>query len=249
MEINLFFFICVVPAIIIFGIAKSGLGGSIALISIPLMTVVMPLGQALAIILPILILSDFIAVYRFRKDFDFNTLKLIVPFSAIGILIGSITFSYFSEDLLIFIIGLMGFLFSSHYFLFKKNKTIPIKKSFLKGSICSTVAGFTSFCVHAGGTPTSIYLLPLRMQKEIYVGTRVIFFTLVNLIKFPFYINLSMITFDSFKQSILLFPLSIVGILIGYQILKYVEENIFYNIIYIIILITSSKLLYSFFFI
>ena len=236
-----------VPAIVIFGIAKSGLGGSIALISIPLMTVVMPLGQALAIILPILILSDFIAVYRFRKDFDFNTLKLIVPFSAIGILIGSVTFSYFSEDLLIFIIGLMGFFFSSHYFLFKKNKTIPTKKSFLKGSICSTVAGFTSFCVHAGGTPTSIYLLPLRMQKEIYVGTRVVFFTLVNLIKFPFYINLSMITFDSFKQSILLFPLSIVGILIGYQILKYVEESIFYNIIYIIILITSSKLLYSFF--
>ena len=247
MEINHLFFICVVPAIIIFGIAKSGLGGSIALISIPLMTVVMPLGQALAVILPILILSDFIAVYRFRKEFDFDTLKLIVPFSAIGILIGSITFSYFSEDLLIFIIGLMGFFFSSHYFLFKKNKTIPTKKSFLKGSICSTVAGFTSFCVHAGGTPTSIYLLPLRMQKEIYVGTRVVFFTLVNLIKFPFYINLSMITFDSFKQSILLFPLSIVGILIGYQILKYVEESIFYNIIYIIILITSSKLLYSFF--
>ena len=247
MEINLLFFLCVVPAIIIFGIAKSGLGGSIALISIPLMTVVMPLGQALAVILPILILSDFIAVYRFRKEFDFDTLKLIVPFSAIGILIGSITFSYFSEDLLIFIIGLMGFFFSSHYFLFKKNKTIPTKKSFLKGSICSTVAGFTSFCVHAGGTPTSIYLLPLRMQKEIYVGTRVVFFTLVNLIKFPFYINLSMITFDSFKQSILLFPLSIVGILIGYQILKYVEESIFYNIIYIIILITSSKLLYSFF--
>ena len=247
MEINILFFLCVVPAIIIFGIAKSGLGGSIALISIPLMTVVMPLGQALAVILPILILSDFIAVYRFRKEFDFDTLKLIVPFSAIGILIGSITFSYFSEDLLIFIIGLMGFLFSSHYFLFKKNKTIPTKKSFLKGSICSTVAGFTSFCVHAGGTPTSIYLLPLRMQKEIYVGTRVVFFTLVNLIKFPFYINLSMITFESFKQSILLFPLSIVGILIGYQILKYVEESIFYNTIYIIILITSSKLLYSFF--
>ena len=50
MEINLLFFLCVVPAIIIFGIAKSGLGGSIALISIPLMTVVMPLGQALAVI-------------------------------------------------------------------------------------------------------------------------------------------------------------------------------------------------------
>ena len=228
MEINLLFFLCVVPAIIIFGIAKSGLGGSIALISIPLMTVVMPLTEALAIILPILILSDFTAVYKFRKEFDLDTLKLIVPFAAIGIFIGSITFS--------------------HYFLFKRNKIIPTKKSFLKGSISSTVAGFTSFCVHAGGTPTSIYLLPLRLKKEIYVGTRVIFFTFVNLIKFPFYIHLSMVTLESFKQSLILFPLSVVGILIGYQILKYVEESLFYNIIYILILITSSRLVYSYIF-
>ena len=40
------------------------------LISIPLMTIVMPLGQALAIVLPILILSDMVAVYKFRIDFD-----------------------------------------------------------------------------------------------------------------------------------------------------------------------------------
>ena len=246
MEINLLFFICVVPAIIIFGIAKSGLGGSIALISIPLMTVVMPLNQALAIILPILILSDFTAVYKFRKEFDLGTLKLLVPFAAVGIFVGSVTFSYFSEDMLKFIVGLMGFLFSAHYFLLKKNKFIPNKKSFFKGSICSVIAGFTSFSVHAGGTPTSIYLLPLRMKKEIYIGTRVIFFTFVNLIKFPFYINLSMITVDSFKQSMILFPLSVVGILIGYQILKYVEETLFYNIIYALILITSSRLVYGF---
>jgi len=142
----------------------------------------------------------------------------------------------------------MGFLFSAHYFLLKKNKFIPTKKSFLKGGVCSTVAGFTSFSVHAGGTPTSIYLLPLRMKKEIYIGTRVIFFTFVNLIKFPFYIGLSMITLENFKQSMMLFPLSVVGILIGYQILKYVEENLFYNIIYALILITSSRLVYSYIF-
>ena len=70
MEINLIFLISVIPAIILFGIAKSGLGGSIALISIPLMTLSMSLTEALAIMLPILIFSDFIAVYRFRKDYD-----------------------------------------------------------------------------------------------------------------------------------------------------------------------------------
>ena len=123
MEINFLFFISVVPAIILYGIAKSGLGGSISLISVPLMTVVMPLQQALAIILPILIFSDMIAVYRFRREFNFSVLKVIVPFAAIGIVIGSFTFNHFSEDLLKLIVGIMGFLFAGHYYLFKKEKT------------------------------------------------------------------------------------------------------------------------------
>ena len=89
MEINLLFFFTVFPAILLFGIAKSGLGGSIALISIPLMTVAMPLTQALGIILPILIFSDFIATYKYRKEFDLSTLKLMVPFAGLGIIIGS----------------------------------------------------------------------------------------------------------------------------------------------------------------
>ena len=57
-----------------------------------------------------------------------------------------------------------------------------------------------------------------------------------------------MITLESFKQSMILFPLSVVGILIGYQILKYVKESLFYNIIYALILITSSRLVYSYVF-
>ena len=246
MEINLLFFLCVVPAIILYGIAKSGLGGSMTLISIPLMTIVMPLGQALAVVLPILILSDMVAVYKFRKNFDLETLKLLVPGAAIGIFIGSITFMYFSESLLKFIIGLMGFLFAGHYFLFKAKNIIPLKKSFFKGGVCSIISGFTSFCVHAGGTPLSVYLLPLRMKRDVYVGTRIIFFTCVNLIKRPLYLHLSMITSESFLQSVILIPFTIIGIFVGYKILKIIDEKLFYNIIYLLIFLTSTNLIYNF---
>ncbi len=248
MELNFLFFITVVPAIVLYGIAKSGLGGSISLISVPLMTLVMPLSQALAVILPILIFSDIIAAYRFRKEFDFNTLKIMIPFAAFGIIIGSFTFTFISEELIKLIVGIMGFLFAGHYFIFKKKKIIATKKNIFKGAICSSIAGFTSFCVHAGGTPTSIYLLPLRLKKEIYVGTRIIFFTFVNLIKLPLYIYLSMVNLETFSQSLMLIPLAIIGIFIGYRILKIIEENVFYNMIYVLILIASSKLIYDFLF-
>tara|TARA_Y100000590_G_scaffold170166_2_gene194733 strand:- start:9 stop:755 length:747 start_codon:yes stop_codon:yes gene_type:complete len=246
-QINLLFFLCVVPAIILYGIAKSGLGGSISLISVPLMTVVMPLNQALAIILPILMFSDLIAVYRFRREFDLGTLKLIVPFAAIGIVIASFTFTHFSENLLKLILGIIGFLFSSHYFLFKNAKTIPVKKNSLIGAVCSSISGFASFCVHAGGNPISIYLLPLRLKKEIYVGTRIIFFFCVNWIKLPFYIYLSMMNFDTLYQSMTLFPLALIGIFIGYKLLKIIEEKLFYNIIYALIFLSSTKLIIDFF--
>ena len=140
----------------------------------------------------------------------------------------------------------MGFLFAGHYFIFKKEKTAPSKKNFIKGAICSSIAGFSSFCVHAGGTPTSLYLLPLRLKKEIYVGTRIIFFSCVNIIKLPLYIYLSMMNFETFYQSAALFPLAIIGIIIGYKLLKIIEENLFYNIIYGLILISSSKLIFDF---
>ena len=95
----------------------------------------MSLTEALAIMLPILIFSDFIAVYKYRKEFDLGTLKLMVPFAGIGIFIGSLTFSYFSEELLKFIIGVMGFLFAGHYFFFKKNKEKKSEINFFKGGI------------------------------------------------------------------------------------------------------------------
>ena len=101
--------------------------------------------------------------------------------------------------------------------------------------------------MHAGGTPLSVYLLPLRMKKEVYVGTRVIFFTCVNLIKLPFYLNLSIITLESFKQSMMLFPLAVLGIGIGYQIIKIIEENLFYNVLYILIFVSSSELILDYF--
>ena len=131
-------------------------------------------------------------------------------------------------------------------FLFKKNKDAKSQKNSIKGSICSVIAGFTSFCVHAGGTPVSVYMLPLRMQKEIYVGTRIIFFTFVNLIKLPLYINLSMTNLVTFKQSVFLFPLAFLGILIGYRLIKIINEKLFYNILYFLIFISSSKLLYDY---
>ena len=52
--------------------------------------------------------------------------------------------------------------------------------------------------------------------------------------------------FQTFNQSMILLPLAIIGIYIGYRILKVIDEKLFYNIIYILILFSSSKLIYDY---
>ena len=41
-------------------------------------------------------------------------------------------------------------------------------------------------------------------------------------------------------------PLVVIGVLIGYYLVKVIEEKLFYNIIYILIFLTSSKLIFDF---
>jgi len=55
-----------------------------------------------------------------------------------------------------------------------------------------------------------------------------------------------MMSFQTFKQSMILLPLAIMGIYIGYRILKVIDEKLFYNIIYVLILFSSSKLIYDY---
>ncbi|MBD1158312.1 AbrB family transcriptional regulator [Pelagibacterales bacterium SAG-MED17] len=193
-----------------------------------------------------------IAFTNFKIEFS---TKLLNPvFLMVGIILGgtlNVSLLYkihlwiFSSMAMI-VCTIVSTILAGHYFLFKKEKTVPAKQNFLKGAICSSIAGFSSFCVHAGGTPTSLYLLPLRLKKEIYVGTRIIFFSCVNLIKLPLYIYLSMMNFDTLFQSISLFPLALIGIFIGYKLLKIIEDNLFYNIIYGLILVSSTKLIFDF---
>jgi len=68
----------------------------------------------------------------------------------------------------------------------------------------------------------------------------------LNLIKLPFYIHLSFLNSESLLQSALFFPASLFGIFLGYQILKRVEEKLFYNIVYALILISSTRLIYEY---
>jgi uncharacterized protein len=64
---SLEFFIYAVPAVMLVGLSKGGIGGAIGLLGVPLMSLAVDPVQAAAIFLPILIFMDIVALWSWRN--------------------------------------------------------------------------------------------------------------------------------------------------------------------------------------
>ena len=127
-----YFYLIAVVSVFLHGMGKGGFigaGSFGSLLAIPMLSIFIPPFQAVAIILLPLIFMDLVTVWRYRRMWDKEILKFIVPLAFLGIVIGTLSFSYLSEDSVRVIIGLMAIIFCLDYYL-GKNSTEPRKPSF-----------------------------------------------------------------------------------------------------------------------
>jgi uncharacterized membrane protein YfcA len=237
-----FFYICAIPAILIFGMAKGGFGGGVSVVSVPLMALAVSPLQAAAIMLPILVVMDAVAIWSFRGQYSKINLKIIVPAATLGIVLGGFTFQYLSDDGVRIIIGVISVLFCLHYW-FSKQAAANQQPSKLKGSVWGAIAGFTSFGIHAGGAPISVYLLPQKMDKVVLMGTMAVFFAIVNVIKLVPYTWMGQFDSTNLITSLILIPLAPVGVRLGYYLLHKVSAELVYKICYTFLFIAGGYLL------
>lgn len=239
-----FFYLCAIPAILIFAMVKGGFGGGIAIISVPLMSLAVPPTQAAAIILPLLVVMDGVAIWSFRGTWSKINLRLALPGAVAGVVVAAFTFQYLSEANIRLMIGSISVIFCLNYWLQPsvKNKTEP---NIVAASLWGSIAGFTSFGIHAGGPPMSIYLLPQQMEKTVLMGTFAVFFTVVNLVKLIPYAWLGQFDTTNLLTSLVLMPLAPVGVRLGYFLLHKISELLVYRICYFFLMLVGVKLLYD----
>ena len=86
------FYAVAIPAVILTGISKSGLGGAVGGLAVPMMSLAIPAPQAVAIMLPLLCIMDLLGLLTFRKRYDAQILRLIIPAGIAGIALGALLF-------------------------------------------------------------------------------------------------------------------------------------------------------------
>jgi uncharacterized protein len=249
------FIIVAIIAVLITGIAKGGFGG-MALLAVPLMSLVISPVQAAGIMLPIMIPMDIMSIWIYRKTWDASILKLMLPSALIGITCGWMLAGFFNDDIIRLTVGLIAVSFIVHRWrsmLSKKEiddrEVIkkPTRLNTLLGIFWGACSGFTSFLAHAGAPPYQAYVIPKRLDKKIYAGTSVIFFGVGNLLKLIPYGMLGQFSVTNLTISLLLLPLVPVGVLLGVRINRRIDEALFYKILMTAILLVGIKLIYDFF--
>ncbi len=238
------FYVVAAAAVMIFGIGKGGFGGGLGLISVPLMAIMMPPAQAVAIMLPVISLMDLQGIRAFRKSWDRRAALIMLPGAVIGIGLGGVAIGTLDPDLVRLVLGLICIAFTAYNFLVKPPAETPGYRPKL-GAVCGTVAGFTSTLAHSGGPPANFYLLAIRLDKTTFVGTMIIVFTVINLFKYIPYASLGLFTQENLLASLLLAPAAYLGMGLGIKTHHRIDQALFFKTIYVLILLTGLKLVYD----
>jgi len=239
------FYLAAVPAVLLYGIAKGGFAGGFGIVAVPLMALAVPVPQAAAIMLPILLVMDLAALWAYRRSWDADLIKLLLPASLLGMGIGTVAFRYITPDAIRLGLGMIAVGFVLYRWAAHAPNAAPAPRSTAKGWFWGTVSGLTGFIAHAGSPPLQVYLLPLRLPQALLVGTVAVLFAGLNWAKVVPYWWLGLFSVQNVATSAALVPVGVAGVWIGVWLQRRVREKLFYTLIYVFLLLTGLKLCYD----
>lgn len=236
------FLAAVCAAVIFAGLSKGGFAG-VGMVATPLMALVMPPVQAASVMLPILLIQDAYSVVSYRRTVDWRNITILVPGAAVGIAVGYWLAASLSHAAVAFAIGAISVVFALYNIVSKAARNRPASKGgAVAGLFWGGLAGFTSMIAHAGSPPFHIYVMPQRLPRDLFVGTSVAFFAMINWIKVPPYLMLGQLTGETLTLSFLLAPLALLSTWLGIKLVRMVDTERFYLIAYGLLALVGLKL-------
>lgn len=236
-------------AVLFIGISKAGFGGGIGILVTPVVTLVFGPMQALGVLLPLLSAGDAFSLYHYWGKWEKANVRYLMPATLVGILLGIQLVDYFAhqsngERYLSQTIGVICIVFVLFQWIreYAQNATESYQPKQWHGNICGLIAGVTSTIAHAAGPVVTLFLLPQRLSKEIFVGTTVLLFAIINWMKLPFFAWKGLIHSDTLLLDLYFLPLIPVGVWLGVWMNRRLDQKTFTHVIYVIVLLTGIEL-------
>ena len=225
------------------GMAKTGFSG-VGLMVVPLLASVFGGRPSVGLLLPILIFADIFAVSYYNRHAEWKHIIRLLPWALIGIALGVLIGQIISDvvfNRLLAIVVLIGIGLMVWQDI-RKKVNVPDYWWFAMG--LGLLGGFATMIGNAAGPIMALYLLSIRLPKNIYIGTGAWFFFIVNVIKVPFHVGIwKTVTVQSILFDVLMIPDIALGALLGIWLVKLFPERA-YRIFIIATTLFSALLLF-----
>lgn len=240
------FYLCAIPAVVLVGLSKGGFQG-ISLLSLPLMALVISPIDALVIMLPILMVQDVVSAWAYRRTWDGAVLLISLPSAAIGIALGYLLAARVSEAGIALIVGVIACIFGVRQLWMRASQQVhtPSEPGTIRGIGWGIATGFTSMIAQAGGPTMQILLLPYRLSRDVFVGTLVMQFLIVNWMRLPGFLALGRMTRDNLILSASLLPIAIASTWLGIYLVRRTSGPRFFLLIYVLLVLVGAKLIWD----
>lgn len=219
--------------------AKTGVAGA-GMLAVPILANIFGGQISSGILLPILVMADVLGVLYYHRHASWYHLKLLFPWSAVGVLLGTVVGAYINDEVfkmimagvIVVSVAVMIWLERGH------NEEVPHNKAF--GITSGVLGGFTSMVGNLAGTVMAVYLLSMRLPKNAFIGTTAWFFMATNWFKVPFHVFVwHTVTLNTFLVDLITLPMIIAGAYFGIVIIKKLSEKTYRWFIIVMTLVAA----------
>jgi uncharacterized membrane protein YfcA len=173
--------------------------------------------------------------------------------TAIGVILGGLLLWWFHQQpprLLIALIkieiGIESILLVGlHWWRLYKGTQRHLIAEPWRSHLTGSFAGISSTLAHAAGPIIAMYLLPLNLPRQLFVGTCAIYFFLLNTAKLPAYFQAGMFQQASVAFSLRFVPVVIAGALFGFWVNRKLSDRLFSSIVYLITFLLGWYILFD----
>lgn len=233
-----------IPAALLIGLAKSGMGQGFGILSVPLMALSIPAPQAAAILMPVLFAADMMGLKRLFAERDKRVLRLLLPAMSIGVVAGTFMMNALSSSTIAGLLGALTLVFLAQRLLFPPSAASKPAPRWV-GFILGIFGGFASLVGHAAGPPIYGYMIPMKLPPVRYVATTSTLFAIMNLVKWIPFVYLGLVNPVNMATGIALLPFSVAGVIVGLAVMRRVEAKLFYDLVYVGMFVSGVKLMWD----
>ena len=238
------FYFVAIPAVILLGLSKGGFSG-LSSLAMPMMSLASSPVRAAAIVLPILIVQDWVSVWAFRRDYSLRNLIILTPSAVIGVTLGWLLAARVSEDAVRLAIGVISIAFVAYMLIRDRLGRAPVEKPGIPGGVLwGSLSGFTSFVSHAGAPLFQVYVMPNIWSREYSRAPRPILCR-CQPIKAAGLFLLGQLTPDNLSVSAWLLPVAVLSTFAGVWLVRRVSADRFYTAILALTFLIGVKLTYD----